>query len=399
MDMDITMERLLNDFEGVISQINDIVARKDIQAARRAMEQIAEIVAADNPDVELDTRADPNMDHVLHELLSRINGVIETKGQRTYVIDETEEGRQVEEELRIIDTEIDQIDIEINNIRRSGKSTRTIVIGDDDDSETIEDQTVTEINRRIEELTRRRIQLAQELRSMRDADDVGTPQNDAAWVNLKMQIDDINRQIAALEAQRETLKARATIDPNVDVADLERQIKELREQAISISRDIKEINKEDSPASAQVVANLRAQRQEIYNKITELERQIEAARATRTVSSHDRIIALEQEIADLEQRRFKEVERIPGDQFAILNRNLSPENFKKGDILRIGNRQIELDPSVHKIESVFAQDVYGGEEADLGPTGEFVLKEVDQEVDQQIAAKRKELNDLLNYYR
>ena len=132
MDMDITMERLLNDFEGVISQINDIVARKDIQAAKRAMDQIAKIVAADNPDVELDTRADPNMDHVLHELLSRINGVIETKGQRTYVIDETEEGRQVEEELRIIDTEIDQIDIEINNIRRSGKGTRTIVIGDEE---------------------------------------------------------------------------------------------------------------------------------------------------------------------------------------------------------------------------------------------------------------------------
>ena len=394
MDMDITMERLLNDFEGVISQINDIVARKDIQAARRAMEQIAEIVAADNPDVELDTRADPNMDHVLHELLSRINGVIETEGQKTYVIDETEEGRQVEEELRIIDTEIDQIDIEINNIRRSGKGTRTIVIGDEE-TETVEDQTVTEINRRIEELTRRRIQLAQELRSMRDADDVGTPQNDEAWVNLKTTIDDLNSQIAALEAQREALKARDTVNPDVDVADLERQIKELREQAISISSDIKEINKEDSPASAQVVANLRAQRQEIYNKITELERQIEAARATRTVSSHDRIIALEQEIADLEQKRFKVVDRIPGDQFAVLNRNLSPENFKKGDILRIGNRQIELDPSVHKIESVLAQDVHGGEDADLGPTGEFVLKEVDQEVDQQIAAKRKELNDLL----
>jgi len=391
MDMDITMERLLNDFEGVISQINDIVARKDIQAARRAMEQIAEIVAADNPDVELDTRADPNMDHVLHELLSRINGVIETQGQKTYVIDETEEGRQVEEELHIIDTEIDQIDIEINNIRRSGKGTRAVVIGDDDDSETIEDQTVTEINRKIEELTRQRIDLYAQWRELRKTDSV----IDDATVNLKSQIDELNKQIAALEAQREALKAGATIDPNVDVADLERQIKELREQAISISKDIKEINKEDNPASAQVVANLRAQRQEIYNKIAELERQIEAARANRTVSAHDRIIALEQEIADLEQKRFKEVERIPGDQFAILNRNLSPENFKKGDILRIGNRQIELDPSVHKIESVFAQDVYGGEEADLGPTGEFVLKEVDQEVDQQIAAKRKELNDLL----
>ena len=84
MDMDITMERLLEDFEGVISQINDIVARKDIQAARRAMEQIADIVAADNPDVELDTRADPNMDHVLHELLSRINGNKRNRRKSSY---------------------------------------------------------------------------------------------------------------------------------------------------------------------------------------------------------------------------------------------------------------------------------------------------------------------------
>ena len=30
MDMDITIERLMNDLEGVLSQINDIVAKKDI---------------------------------------------------------------------------------------------------------------------------------------------------------------------------------------------------------------------------------------------------------------------------------------------------------------------------------------------------------------------------------
>ena len=99
MDMDITMERLLNDFEGVISQINDIVARKDIDAAQKAMEQIAEIVRADNPDIELDTRTDPNMDHVLHELLSRIDGVIKVKAETETVIEETEEAREAVEEL------------------------------------------------------------------------------------------------------------------------------------------------------------------------------------------------------------------------------------------------------------------------------------------------------------
>ena len=43
MDKDITMERLIADLEEVISQINDIVKRKDVAAAKKAMEQIDDV--------------------------------------------------------------------------------------------------------------------------------------------------------------------------------------------------------------------------------------------------------------------------------------------------------------------------------------------------------------------
>ena len=484
MDMDITMERLINDLEGVISQINDIVARKDIQAARRAMEQIAEIVRADNPDVELDTRVDPNYDHVLHELLSRINGVIETQAQKTYVIDETEESKEVLEELRLIDEEINQIDEEINNIRRSGKSTRAIPTGEEEITETVEDQTLDEINRRIEELTQRRIELLAQLRELRENDN----DIDDAWVNLKNQIDELNKEIADLEAQREALKAQSRVTPNIDIDDLTRQIAELRGQ-VSQSED--EINDEiarleqeiadlrqnatyvevnrapgdsftmgnrslntnnfaqgavarfgtteveldpevhrfrqelaqdvyggenedgvvgetvleemDPEVQRQIEERRRAieerqqalqNRKAIFDKIAELEALLEAAKVTRSRNTHDRIIELEQEIADLEQRRYREAGREPGDSFAMRYRNLDINNFEAGTQIRIGNQEITLDPATHRFRQELAQDVYGGENED-GVVGEIVLEEIDPEVQQQLDARRQELNDLL----
>ena len=77
---DVTMERLLNDLAGVIAQINDIVVRKDIKQARTVLEQVAELVS-NGEHVALDDRE--NYDHALHELLSKITGVIEIIETRT----------------------------------------------------------------------------------------------------------------------------------------------------------------------------------------------------------------------------------------------------------------------------------------------------------------------------
>ena len=73
----ITIERLTTDLVGVIAQINEIVAKKDIVSARTVLSQVAELIANEN-EVPLDKDvSDGKFDHVLHELLTKINGVIE----------------------------------------------------------------------------------------------------------------------------------------------------------------------------------------------------------------------------------------------------------------------------------------------------------------------------------
>ena len=394
MDMDITMERLLNDFEGVISQINDIVARKDIDAAQKAMEQIAEIVRADNPDIELDTRTDPNMDHVLHELLSRIDGVIKVKAETETVIEETEEAREAVEELRLIDQELKIIDITIDQIRRDGKSGRD-VSNEEEESETTEDKTLEEIDAKLQKLVEKRIKLSNELRAMRDSADVGMSQNNESWVNLKNQIDELNTEIRGLEAQRDALIASQQVNPEVDVDALKKQRDELRERAIQISNDIKEIGKEENPSASQVWANLRAERQEIYNKITELEAQIEAAQKAKSVGINARVVQLEEEIAELQKNAYKMIGSEPNDSFLRRYPDFDMEHFQAGTTIRINNREITLDPAKHRFVKEFNEDVHGGEEADQGATAVFTLYEVDPEIQRQIDEKREEIKNLL----
>ena len=343
MDMDITIERLMNDLEGVLSQINDIVAKKDIKAAERAMQQIADIVRADDPDIELDTNVNPDYDHVLHELLSRIDGVIKTKGERITVIDETQEAIEAERQLRLIETEIEEINIEINDIRRSRKSTTRVVGSDEEETETVEDQTLDEINKKINELTRQRIELYKQWREQRETEGIV----DDRFVDLKNQIDELNKQITELEAQRTALKAQANLDPNVNIDELTRQLDELRGQ-VSKSED------------------------EIKGEITTLAQEIEELRKNAT---------------------YIEQEREPNDAFEMRHRNFDIKNFAAGTKIRIGGKEITLDPAIHRFRQEFAQEINGGEEAGLGPTGEIILEEIDPEVLRQIEEKRKAIDE------
>ena len=479
MDMDITMERLLNDFEGVISQINDIVARKDIDAAQKAMEQIAEIVRADNPDIELDTRTDPNMDHVLHELLSRIDGVIKVKAETETVIEETEEAREAVEQLDIIDQELEIIDITIDQIRREGKSGRG-VSNEEEESETTEDKTLEEIDAKIAELNRRRDELNAQFSNPNLAD----------ATNVIRDINNIRRQIAELENQRAAIVAAQNVDPNVDIDELTRQIEALRGQISQsddeINTDIanlqqeideliknatyREVGRETADSFAMRYRNLDINnfqagttirignrevtldptihkfnplssldvyggdnaelgatgevvlgeidpeiqrqieekrkaieekqkvlddRQSIIDKISELEAQLNAAKNAKNKNARDRIIALEEEIAQLQANSYKEIGRETADSFAMRYRDLDINNFQAGRTIRINNRDIVLDPAKHRFSQISSVDVYGGDEAQLGATGEIVIYEVDPEIQRQIDEKIKEKEELL----
>ena len=73
---DITMDKLLNDLQGVIAEINKLVVNKDIEGARKVLSQIATLVAEQN-NIPLDQVEDHAYDHVLHQLLKNISGIIE----------------------------------------------------------------------------------------------------------------------------------------------------------------------------------------------------------------------------------------------------------------------------------------------------------------------------------
>lgn len=98
---EITIERLMNDLGSVIAQINDIVSRKDIASARQVLEDVAKLVANENG-IVLDEESRPDYDHVLHELLTKISGVIEIVQEK----DNSAEIERLEQELSDIDREL-----------------------------------------------------------------------------------------------------------------------------------------------------------------------------------------------------------------------------------------------------------------------------------------------------
>lgn len=109
---EITLERLLNDFRSVLNQINDIVERGDIEQAKEALNQIKELVYNEQ-NVPLDEGVEQDYDHVLHQLLSQISGVIEVEREETE--QELEETQVIT--VEVIETEITRVEEEIARLR------------------------------------------------------------------------------------------------------------------------------------------------------------------------------------------------------------------------------------------------------------------------------------------
>ena len=97
---DITLERLLNDFRGVIDQMNDIVERQDIEQAREALKQIQELVNNEQG-IPLDEGVEEDYDHVLHQLLSQISGVIEVSRENP-VEPNPEEQQEDQDDIEVL---------------------------------------------------------------------------------------------------------------------------------------------------------------------------------------------------------------------------------------------------------------------------------------------------------
>ena len=104
------MERLLNDFNGVLAEFNELVENKDIEGVRKVLAEVNRLIQEQNG-IVLDDR-EPQYDHVLHELLSKMTGVIERvevtrgidfePGARLYTNAQVQEMiSEVEKELRV----------------------------------------------------------------------------------------------------------------------------------------------------------------------------------------------------------------------------------------------------------------------------------------------------------
>ena len=260
------MERLLNDFNGVLEEFDQLVENKDIEGVRKVLDEVNRLLQEHNG-IVLDDR-EPQYDHVLHEFLSRMEGVIElvetTKGidyepgARLYtnaqvqeMIAEVERQLQVQaEKLRVgrnenNDQMIAEAESERQNLLTELSRLQDSLVPDQEYS------TLTYIDENLKALQEERARLVQEkadnlaeIERLRNEQTPAIPGEPASQERL----DEINSRIAELEA----------LIPN-----LENQINDIRGTNIS-----------------ELIANLRTQvvdKTDSETRRAELQEQLRAA--------------------------------------------------------------------------------------------------------------------------
>ena len=73
---EITMERLLTNFNEVVNEFRQLVDNKDIAGVKKALSEVEGLLAKEQG-IELDRPEDTPFDHVLHHFLGSIGGFIE----------------------------------------------------------------------------------------------------------------------------------------------------------------------------------------------------------------------------------------------------------------------------------------------------------------------------------
>ena len=201
---DITLERLQNEFDEAISQIDDIVARKDIDAARQVLEQVAELVSNEEhiplDDVE-------GYDHILHKLLDNIHGVIEI----AEVVPEDPRLQALIREREEIDIRIREIDEELETLRNTDGEvtiniterrylitnikTRITRLTKSLDNPNLSEEEITRIN---EEITELEAYLKEILEIQFTRNEADTTEIDAEIAEKEKEIEELEKRIAEL---------------------------------------------------------------------------------------------------------------------------------------------------------------------------------------------------------
>lgn len=291
MDQEITIDRLLNNFEGVIYQINQIIANKDIEAAKKAMHEIEDIVNSDNPEITLDDREDENYDHVLHELLSKISGVIERGTPDQTRTDGSSRVNEIDEQVRDIDNEIDQIDSEIESIYGAGRNGNSQVQGLDDQISNLQSQ----------------LQMARE--EMNRLKDDYSPVGQEAFGNLFARKQELEKQIGELSNQKKELEAQGRAN-NTPTGDHSQEIANLRSELEAAEAEIKRYNDalkdlkgDDTPNGQTAYINTQNQSKEALARRDNILSKIDTLTAVQEKPATDRIKEIEAEIAAIKAPR------------------------------------------------------------------------------------------------
>lgn len=363
---DITLERLLSNFKGVLDEINEIVERKDIEQAREALNQIKELVYNEQ-NIPLDEGTSQEYDHVLHQLLSQISGVIET---------EREETTPILDETQVITTEI--IEMEIIRVEEEIRRLRLV-------------ETTTQVNREevlntIERRTRRLELLRQEL-TRRNIN----PENEET-TNLETEIADLEEQLQrAARARTEARNNGNESEEAIASAEYSRLVSEISTRRSRIA----EIQNQSQPEQTQE----ESERSRLNTEIAELETQLQGAREAlesgilsgqayaerladqryienQIQTRRNRLNELEQELNDEIERLNSEIEdlenQLNGAREALSSGNLSGQAYAErlADQRYLENQIQTRRYRLNQLENSIGENREGNQENSENPIGE-----------------------------
>ena len=242
------MERLLNDFNGVLAEFNELVENKDIEGVRKVLAEVNRLIQEQNG-IVLDDR-EPQYDHVLHELLSKMTGVIERvevtrgidfePGARLYTNAQVQEMiSEVEKELRVQAEKL-KVGKDENNEQMiaEAESERQRLLSEltrlkDSLVPNQEYSSLTYIDENLKALQEERARLLDEKRAnLAEIDRLSAEQTPSTLVDPANQarIDEINSRIAELEASIPDFEGQINDIKSISISDI---IANLRNQTLN----------------------------------------------------------------------------------------------------------------------------------------------------------------------
>lgn len=303
---DITFDRLQSEFELVISQIEDIVARKDIESAKKVLKQIEELVSNEEH-VPLDDVE--GYDHVLHKLLDNIRGKI--------LIAEIAPN---DPELQDLLNQNKENDDRINEIKA-----RLELLRNTDGTVFVEaselDILIVDIQRQIEQLRRR-------------TREPGVSQET---------IEILNAQITELESfSRELLSIEYT-HGEANTQDIDKQIEEKKKEIKDLEDRIKNLGENDGRTTGEEPAEetgFSLEVIEMVNRINDLNNQI--------ASNSAEIENMEEDFLNADKQRYdwlvNDTENAKKELSELRTRleEVSPEAVKIMNDLEAANSQLKM---------------------------------------------------------